>query len=213
MPSLCSSRSTVTPGCSRGTMNDLIAGAALRLVQRRPHHDVGGARTGGDEDLLAVDHVLVAVQRGGRRHRRRVRPEPRFGDGHRGPHLAQPFQLLVGGHGGDGGVAQALIGDGQHHRRRRPSWPPSSAPARPCWRRCGCPLCSSLPRNASAPAKLNVLRGSLEQTDQSVQFDRVGVFLQVVLAGDRPHHLRDALMRLGDHRLQLAGQLQIDCHD
>ena len=25
MPSLCSSRSTVTPGCSRGTMNDLIA--------------------------------------------------------------------------------------------------------------------------------------------------------------------------------------------
>ena len=31
MPSLCSSRSTVTPGCSRGTMNDLIAARPLDL--------------------------------------------------------------------------------------------------------------------------------------------------------------------------------------
>ena len=31
MPSLFSSRSTVTPGCSRGTMNDLIAGRPCDL--------------------------------------------------------------------------------------------------------------------------------------------------------------------------------------
>ncbi len=31
MPSLCSRRSTVTPGCSRGTMNDLIAGRPTDL--------------------------------------------------------------------------------------------------------------------------------------------------------------------------------------
>ena len=58
---------------------------AQRLVERRPHHDVGGPRTGGDEDLLAVDDVLVAVEFGGRGHRGRVGAEARFGDRHRGP--------------------------------------------------------------------------------------------------------------------------------
>ena len=31
MPSLCSRRSTVTPGCSRGTMNDLMAARPFDL--------------------------------------------------------------------------------------------------------------------------------------------------------------------------------------
>ena len=95
--------------------------AAQRLVQRRPHHDVGGARTGGDEDLLAVDDVLVAVEgrRGG--HRRRVGAETGLGDGHRGPHLAETFELFVGGHAGDRGVAEALVGHRQHQRHIAPA--------------------------------------------------------------------------------------------
>src|SRR5689334_402010 len=46
------------------TRNDerLDRRASLRLVQRRPHHDVGGPRSRGHEDLLTVDDVLVAVE-------------------------------------------------------------------------------------------------------------------------------------------------------
>ncbi|CFR72046.1 Uncharacterised protein [Mycobacterium tuberculosis] len=61
--------------------------------------------------------------------------------------------------------------------------------------------------------KVERFGGALEQIDQGVEFDRVGMFLQVVLAGYRPHHLRSALMGLDDDRLQLARQFQIYCHD
>ena len=63
MPSLCSSRSSFRPGLSRSTTNDLIAARPWLAVERRPHHDQLGAVAGGDEDLLAVEHVLVAVER------------------------------------------------------------------------------------------------------------------------------------------------------
>jgi hypothetical protein len=36
--------------------------AALAAVKRGPHHDQLGAIAGGDEDLLAVEHVLLAVE-------------------------------------------------------------------------------------------------------------------------------------------------------
>ena len=55
--------------------------------------------------------------------------------------------------------------------------------------------------------------GSGEQLGQCVELDRVGVFVEVVFAGDRPHHLRGTLVCLVDHRVQLAGKFQIDCHD
>ena len=95
--------------------------AAHGLVQRRPHHDVGGARAGGDEDLLAVDHVLIAVERGGGRDRGRVGAEARLGDRHRGPHLAEPLELLVGRDAGDRRVAQPLEAGSTAPARRRPS--------------------------------------------------------------------------------------------
>ena len=48
-------------------------------------------------------------------------PKLGLGDGHRGPHLAETRELLVGGHAGDGGVAQALVGDRQHQRDVAPA--------------------------------------------------------------------------------------------
>ena len=54
-----------------------------RLVDRRPHHDALGAAAGGDEDLLAVQHPLVAVEHGGGAHARRIGAAARLGDRHR----------------------------------------------------------------------------------------------------------------------------------
>ena len=65
MPSLCSGARRCA-GYSRGTMNDLIA-ARPEDLSSVAHTTMWAARTGGDVDLLAVDHVLVAVEhRGGR---------------------------------------------------------------------------------------------------------------------------------------------------
>jgi hypothetical protein len=98
------------------TRNDerLDGRSTLRLVDRRPHDDVRRTLTGGDEDLLAVENPLVAVENGGGGHCGGVGTETRFGDGHRGPHLAETFELFVGGHCGDRGVAEPLVGDREH---------------------------------------------------------------------------------------------------
>ena len=68
---------------------------------------------------------------------------------------------------------------------------------------------------AAGPGHVQGVRfgGAGEQLGQGVELDRIGVFFDVVLAGDRPHHLRSALVCLVDHRVHLAGQFQIDCHD
>jgi hypothetical protein len=45
----------------RSTTKDLIACTAEGLVERGPDDDELGALAGGDEDLLAVEDVVVAV--------------------------------------------------------------------------------------------------------------------------------------------------------
>ena len=64
------------PGVPLGTTNDLMAAQGRALVQRRPHHDVVRAVTGGDVDLLAVDDVVVAVERRGGLDLAGVEPRP-----------------------------------------------------------------------------------------------------------------------------------------
>ena len=90
----------------------LDRGAALAAVERGPHHDQLGAVARGDEDLLAVEHVLarLLVQRGGGADRGGVRAGLGLGDRHRGPLAAEALQLLLVGHGGDRGLAEALAG-------------------------------------------------------------------------------------------------------
>ena len=61
----------------------LDAGAPGRRVDRRPHHHALGAAAGGDEDLLAVEHPVVAVERRGGAHQRRIGAAARLGDRHR----------------------------------------------------------------------------------------------------------------------------------
>ena len=51
--------------------------AAPGAVERRPHDDQVGAVAGGDVDLLAVEHVVVAVEDRGRADRGGVRARPR----------------------------------------------------------------------------------------------------------------------------------------
>ena len=76
-------------------------------------------------------------------------------------------------------------------------------------------LASAPSRNASAPAKAMALacRDALEERGQRVELDRILVLPQIPLARDRSQHLGGALMRLLDHRFELLRQFQIDCHD
>jgi len=122
--------------------------------------------------------------------------------------------LFVAGHGRDRRVAQALVGNRQQHRRISPTG------FQGLQRRCHVGAVAVLFRAFAGlkPAGSGHVQGvrfggAGEQLGQRVELDRIGVFFDVVLAGDRPHHLRSALVCLVDHRVHLAGQFQIDCHD
>ena len=108
MPSLCSRRSSIRPGFERSTTNDLIAARPCDAVERRPDDDQVGALAGGDVDLLAVEHVLVAVELRGGADRGRVRARLRLGDRHRRPLAVVALELLVVGDRRDRRVAEAL---------------------------------------------------------------------------------------------------------
>ena len=69
----------------------LDRGAALLAIERGPDHDQLGPVAGGHEDLLAVQHVLVALERCGRPDRRGVRSGLGLGDRHRRPLAAEPL--------------------------------------------------------------------------------------------------------------------------
>ena len=87
--------------------------AAEALVQRGPDHHSVGTFAGGDVDLLAVEHVVIAVLDRCGADRRRVRAATRFGNRHGGPGAAEARQLLIVGHCGNRRVAQALARHGQ----------------------------------------------------------------------------------------------------
>ncbi len=177
---------------------------------------MGGARSGGDEDLLAVDHVLVAVDLGGGGYRGRVGAEAGFGDGHRGPHvLAEPFQLFVGGHTADGGVAEALAGHGEHQS----DVAPTDLDHVDDGRHVAAVVVGFLgilgvAECLGARERDEVrLRDAFEEGGQGIQLDRILVLAEIPFAGYRPEHLGGTLVRLLDHRVQLARQFQIDCHE
>ena len=188
--------------------------AAPGLVQRRPHHDVGGPRPGGDVDLLAVDDVLIAVEHRRRRDRRRIRTEGRFGDRHRSPDApAKVLQLLIGGHPGDSRITQALTG----HRQQQCDITPGNLKSIEESGHVGAVDISlrSVPPAAEcvgAGEGFVGFRECFEQGGQGVEFDRVSVLVEVVLARDGPQHSGGTLVGEVDHGLQLARHLQIDCH-
>ncbi|SLD30174.1 Uncharacterised protein [Mycobacteroides abscessus subsp. massiliense] len=188
--------------------------AALGLVQRRPDHDVGGTGTGGDEDLFAVDDVLVAVEFGGGRDGRRVRAEAGLGDGHGRPDLAEAVTVFLAGDARYGGVAQALVG----HREQQTDIAPAHFEGIEQGGHVGAVdvLLSGVLFGAErlgAGEGEGAGRGDTrEQRLQGLQFDGVGVLGQVVLTRDGPHQLGSALMPLLDDGLQLLGEFQIDCH-
>jgi len=62
-PQFVLERAPVTPGCSRGTRNDLIA-SALDLSSVAQTTMWVARRTRGDDDLFRRDQVLVGVQLG-----------------------------------------------------------------------------------------------------------------------------------------------------
>ncbi len=88
IPSLCSSLVTVQPGRPRFHHEGPHPGPPGRRVDRRPDHDetLGIDQRlvpGRDEDLLPVEHPLVAIAYGGgANHRRHGRPGVRLGQGH-----------------------------------------------------------------------------------------------------------------------------------
>ena len=180
------------------------------LVHGRPHDDVVGARAGGDEDLRAVDDVLVAIELRGRGHGGRVRTERRLGDGHRGPHVAEALELLVIGDSGDGGVTEALVGDRQGE--------PDVAEA-------GFHDIEQRHHVAAVLVALGLLvaaaalraRSRLtrvfhrgHEVGEGVELDWVLVLGEIVLARHWTEDLRSYLVRLILRRLQLLRKFEID---
>ena len=156
MPSLCSRRSSISPGLSRSTTNDLIAARPCVAVQRGPHHEQVGALARGHVDLLAVEHVLVAVEHRGGADGGRVRAGLRLGDGHAGPQAVVALGLLLVRHRGDRRVAQALARQRQQQADVAPAQLHDAQHGRRGWSRCGCRRrCRSTVRLAPlAPAPL-----------------------------------------------------------
>ena len=165
MPSLCSRRSTVTPGCSRGTMNDLIAARPSDLssvahttmwVAREPAVTkiFSPLMTYSSPSSLAV--VDTAAE-----------SEPKLGSvmAIAAHSLAEPLQLFVGGHAGDRGVAEALARHRQHQCDIAPADLDHVEHGGHVAAVVVVSLASSASRNASAPANAMVLasRDALEQ--------------------------------------------------
>ena len=77
---------------------------------------------------------------------------------------------------------------------------------------CGLSSVRRVMTDQSTGSGLAGFRQTVVQACQRVEFDGVGVFAQVVLAGDGPEDLGRGLMRLIDGDAQLFGQFEIDAH-
>ena len=189
----------------------------LGPVERRPDDDQLGSVAGGDEDLRAVEDVLVAVEAGGRADRRRVRAGLGLGDRHRRPLAAEPLELLVVGDGGDRRLAEALAG----HRQHQPDVAPAQLDQA---QQAGHVRAVAVDRSGAAPSELGAaadgpdagaghaaaLGHAVDQRRQHVELLGVLVLGGVVMAGVGTEHVDRDLMGLADQRLELAWGLEVD---
>ena len=144
MPSLCSSRSTRMPGRALGDHERLDRRPAELPVEGRPHHDGVGAVAGGDEDLLAVEDVLVAVEDRGRLDVRRVRAGAGLGDRHRRPRRRRSARAARRRRPRRSRSCRGPAAASRAAARRRPSTSPGSTSPRRGWcRSCTEPSSSS----------------------------------------------------------------------
>ena len=215
MPSLCSRRASVMPGVPFSTTKLLIAARPRVGIERGPHHDGVAALAGGDEDLLAVEHVVVAVLARRRADRGRVAARVGLGDRHRRP------------------LAREALRAAPRWRPRR--WPRCPDPGAECvsakptspqhssveaehGRHVGAVAdagmcartrvrCLSLP----APALIDASPSFMPSSTAASMSSSLGyvVLGQVVLARNRPKHLVRHQVCLIDQCLQLLRNLEI----
>ncbi len=175
----------------------LDPGAARRPVDRRPHDHAVGAAAGGDEDLLAVDHPLVAVERGRRPHQRRIRAAARLGDRHGEDHVAPLGLLLIGAGRLQGGVAETPLLAPHAHRVVAPGLPHGDQGAHHAHGRVGI----AAPAEEADEARVILGLGQLVRGELVL----VLVVVAGVLAGDQ---------RLAAHRVEnlpvVGRKLEID---
>ena len=201
----------------------LDRGTSLLGIERRPHHDQVGAVTGGDEDLLAVEDILVAVESGGRADRGGVRSRVGLGDRHRGPLAAEALELLLVGDGGDRRLAQALA----RHRQQQPDVAPAQlGQAKQAGhvaavavgvgvgllgaRAVAVAIAAHAAR--ARAAQRAALVHAVDRGREHVELLGVGVLGAVVLARVGPEDLCRHHVGLADEGGELAGCLEIDGH-
>ncbi|MNF68347.1 hypothetical protein D3C84_502010 [compost metagenome] len=174
---------------------------AQATIQGGPDHHGIGTLAGGDEDLLAVEDVVLAILDGRGADGRRIRTAARLGDRHGRPGAFEARELLLVGHGGDGGIAQPLARHGQQQ--------PDIAPAEfhhPQQRGQVAAITHALLGRRTALAGgtgADGLRGAgvhpIQQGRQQVQLAWIGMFGLVVLA-------RQGTEVLGSHLMGLITQ-------
>jgi hypothetical protein len=191
--------------------------AALGAVQRGPDHDEVRALARRHVDLLAVEHVLVAVEDGRGADRGRVAAGLGLGDRHRRPAAGEALELLVVGDRRDRRVAQPLARERQqqadvaaaqlHDAQRRRQVRPVAVGGRAGRRvAAGGPPHAGRPRAAEPAAVVD----AVDDRREHVELLRPHVLLAVVLARDRPEHVVGDLPRLRDERPELPGDFEGD---
>ena len=200
-------------GCALRDDEGLDGRAAEVLVEGGPDDDVVGAVTGGDEDLLAVEDVVVAVLDRGGADLGGVGAELRLGDRHPGPDTVEALELLVVGDRGDRGVAEPLA----RHREQQPDVAPAHLGDRHDRSEVGAVLDRGVavvlvPSDAGGARTLARpgLREAVDHGGEHVELLGVLVLRQVVLARDRPQHVHRDLVGLADQGLELLGVFEVD---
>ncbi len=154
IPSLCSRRSSFRPGLSRSTTNDLIAPRPGAAIERRPDDDQLGPVARGDEDLLAVEDVLVVSSSRLAVARIAAESEPASGSVIAIAAQRPPKRSSCSGVGdrGDRRLAETLAGHRQQQADVAPAHLDDAEHDGHVARRCGCRSRRSFARAAEASA-------------------------------------------------------------
>ena len=196
-------------------MNDLIAARPLSRSSVAQTTIRSARSPGGDEDLLAVEHVLVAVQLRGGADRGRVRAGLRLGDRHRRPTCRRSARAAR--RSATEAIAE-LPRPWRGIESSRPTSPQQSSMMPSTVERLEPLRFSPSVRRLAAHAggargAFAALVHAVDQRGEHVQLFRVRVLGFVVLARDRPEDLGRDLVRLADQRLELLRCLEIDHHE